>query len=180
MVVVVTRLLPILLLLMLTACAGIGVDPNTLYVDYICTPQGATLYELNTTNLGICPGTVHYAVTDRDRQNGYVALKGITAHWVSGASSSVGQITAYLKNGLHQNFRFERPRNIPGYDVDANYALNLEKNRLLRAQAEAAQVAAAASVVTAVNSAAPPTPAPTLGTHCTTTSIAGTLYTNCY
>jgi hypothetical protein len=170
-----------MLSLLVAACAGLGADPNTIYVDYVCTPRGATLYELNMTNLGMCPGTVHYPITDQDRKNGYVALKGITAHWVSGASSSVSSINAYLTNGLHQNFRFERPRNLPGYDVDANYALNLEKNQLLRAQTEAAQVTAAASVVTAINSSVPtPAPPPTLGTRCTTTNIGNTLYTNCY
>jgi hypothetical protein len=121
-----------------------------------------------------------YKVTDEDRARGYVLLRGMTAYWVSGASSSVGSINAPLANGLHQNFRFERPRNIPGYDVDANYALNLEKNQLLRTQAEAAQVAAAASVITAINSATPPAAAPTVGTRCTTRNVAGTLYTDCY
>jgi hypothetical protein len=178
---VLMQLCSMVLLLVASGCAGLGVDPNTLYVDYVCTPQGATLYQAgDNTNRGACPTTLTYKITDADRARGYAVLRGMTAYWVSGASSSVSSINAYLANGLHQNFHFERPRNIPGYDVDANYALNLEKNQLLGAQMQAAQVSAAASVVAAANAAAPAAPAPRLGTRCTTTNIAGTLYTNCY
>ncbi len=202
------------LVLVLTACAGLFVDPNTLLVDFVCNPEGATLYQnqvnnasptnsLNTcpptfvacrspyvttagtfTAVGTCPTTLQYKITDQDRARGYVSLKGITAYWVSGASSSVNFINANLQNGLHQNLRFERPRDFPNYEADANYALNLEKVRILRAQAEAQETQAAIATlnnaVAAANAAFAAAPAPNFGTHCTTRYLGNTAYTDCY
>lgn len=166
------------LAVVLAGCASISGDSNTLYVQYICNPAGATLYQENTVNLGMCPRTVTYPITEADRARGYVLLKGVTAFWVSGVSSSTTPtIMAYLKSGQQQHFRFERPRDAPNYSVDANYALQLEKAQLLRAQVEAIQDVATNSAVIATNSEQP---APSLRTHCTTNTIGGTTYTNCY
>ena len=160
----------------LSGCASVLGDNNTLYVEYVCNPAGATLYQENTLNIGMCPRTVTYTIADADRTRGNMTLKGVTAFWVSGVSSSTTPtITANLQNGQRQSFRFERPRDAPNYNVDANYALELEKARLLRAQVEAVQDVAANSAVVAANSAPPP-----LRTHCTTSTIGGTTYTNCY
>jgi hypothetical protein len=210
------------LVLFVVACAGFLVDPNTLLVDFVCNPEGATLYQdqqvdnasptnsLNTcpatfvacrspyvttartfgppntlTAVGTCPSTLQYKITDQDKARGYISLRGITAYWVSGASSSVNSINANLQNGRHQNFRFERPRDFPNYETDANYALNLEKLRIMRAQAEAQETQAAIATlnnaVAAANAAfAAPVPAPNLGTHCTTRFLGNTAYTDCY
>jgi hypothetical protein len=178
----------LLTLIFLTGCTGIVTDPNTLLVDFVCSPEGATLYQdqqdsTPTVNLGTCPTTIQYKITDQDRIRGNMILRGVTAYWVSGASSSVKGINANLQNGLHQNLRFERPRSIPGYDVDANYALAFEKNRILRAQAEAEQNQAAIATwsnAIAAASAAYATPPPNFGTHCTTRYIGRTAYTDCY
>jgi hypothetical protein len=134
--------------------------------------RGATLYQEITLRIGTCPATVTYKITDQDRARGSMTLKGVTAFWVSGVSSSVSKITANLQNGLHQHFVFERPRDAPSYSVDANYALELEKNRLLKQQVEAIE-----NITVTVDQS---TPAPTLQTHCTTNRIGTTSYTNCY
>jgi len=135
------------LMLLLAGCAGSGLfeDPNTLHVSYACNPEGATLYQDATnTALGTCPASFPYPITDQDRARGYMLLKGITAKWVSGASTSTAHpMTAYLKEGLQQHVRFERPRDVAGYDIDANYALNLQGNRILATQAQDAANAAA-------------------------------------
>jgi hypothetical protein len=101
-----------------------GCSPS-LYMTYNCNPAGATLQEDNGGNLGSCPKTVHYDISKQDQQNGYMTLKGITANWVSGASVAVSSIHADLQNGDRQSFIFERPKDAPGYDVDARYALAL-------------------------------------------------------
>lgn len=205
-------------LLLVAACAGIIADPNTLLVDFVCNPEGATLYQREPTNVsatsksycppdfiacrnpavtpsltsrsgtltpvGNCPLTARYPISAQDKANGYMTLKGVTAYWVSGASSSVNAINVNLQNGLHQNIRFERPRDFPAYDTDANYALNLEKNRILRAQAEAQETQAAIATfnnaVAAANAAYANAPPPNLGTHCTTRYLGNTAYTDCY
>ena len=133
----------------LTGCAGAALfqDPSTLYVDYMCNPEGATLYQDNVA-VGTCPTRLHYQITDADRAQGYKLLKGTTATWVSGASiSTPAPIIANLKNGLQQHFNLERPRNVAGYDTDANYALNLQRNRILAAQAKAESNAADAAAL---------------------------------
>jgi hypothetical protein len=159
--------------LAVAACASLAEDQNTLYVEYTCNPVGATLYQENTLNLGRCPRTIIYKITDQDRARGSMILKGVTAFWVSGVSSSSSPtISANLANGLHQHFNFERPRDAPNYNVDANYALNLEKNELLKAQVEAIE-----NINVTVDQSSP---APTLRTHCTTNHIGQTAYTNCY
>jgi hypothetical protein len=175
--------------LLVTACTGIGVDPNTMVVDFVCDPQGATLYQIDKVNIGSCPTTLKYQITDEARARGYMELRGITAVWVSGASSSVNLIRADLQKGLRQNFRFDRPRSMPNYDVDANYALQLEKIRIMRAQAEAqkaqadaqqaeATIAALNSAIAAANSAY--TAPRNNEQHCTTTYLGNTAHTDCY
>lgn len=170
--------------LLVVACAGITDDPNTLRVNFICNPAGAALYQDNI-NVGTCPTTLRYQILDQDRAQGQKTLKGITAHWVSGVSSSVSSISANLENGLLQHFRFERPRNIPNYDVDANYAINLEKNQIARAQVEALRAQADAlqnqNVTVTVDNQSAPIQAPSRRTNCTSTrGVGGTVYTNCY
>lgn len=163
--------------MLVVACAGIIDDPNTLRVEFICNPAGATLYQDNV-NLGSCPTTLSYKISEENRSQGYVTLKGLTAYWVSGASSSANSISAELRNGLRQDFHFERPRGAPNYDVDANYALNLEKNRILRAQVEAIQNQ---NITVTMDNQSTPTTAPQRRTNCTSTrGVGGAVYTNCY
>ena len=183
----------IVFLLLLAGCAGAGLfeDPNTLYVNYVCNPEGATLYSNNAT-VGTCPAKLNYKITDQDRARGYMMLSGVTATWVSGASiSTTNPVRASLQNGLQQHFNFERPRNVAGYDTDANYALNLQRNRMLAAQAQAQQEAEGLdklnNAIAAANAGLhstppPPPPPPTLPpqVHCTTMALGGGISTtNC-
>ena len=202
------------LIFVVTGCAGIIADPNTLLVDFVCDPEGATLYQNQAENAsptvsentcpttflacrspyvartlgppqtlapaGICPVTLQYKITDQDRARGYVMLRGVTAYWVSGATSSVNSINANLQNGLHQNFHFERPRSFPAYDVDANYALNLEKTRILKQQAEEqesqAAIATFNNAVAVANAAYANAPPPPAITHTNCYTLANTLH----
>jgi hypothetical protein len=156
----------------LAACASLAEDTSTLYVDFVCNPAGATLYQENKLNFGTCPRTITYKITDQDRARGSMTLKGVTAFWVSGVSSSIPTINASLANGLHQHFNFERPRDAPGYSIDANYALDIEKTRLMKQQVDAIE-----NITVTVDQS---TPAPTLRTHCTTNHIGQMAYTNCF
>jgi len=146
---------------------------DTIHVTLNCDPIGASLHEAETNrNLGVCPKTFDYAVTEQDRQNGYVTLKGITATWVSGASASYSSIRAVLKLGDTPQVEFDRPRSVPGYDVDANYALNVQRNAILAQQAQAAIEANNLTKSLTVINARP--------TSCTTTQIGNMLQTNCH
>jgi hypothetical protein len=164
------RLFAALIAFTSASCASMGTDPNTLVLDIGCTPPGATLYEDNK-NIGLCPRTLNYKLSPEDKARGYALLRGLSALWVSGASTSVSQITAELRLGQRQEFRFERPRSVPNYDVDANYALNLEKNKLLREQVDAIQ-----NITVSVEQ---PPPALPPRTNCVSRRLGGAVYTDC-
>jgi len=110
----------------LTACA------QRLEVGYDCDPPGAELYEeytQNTRNLGTCPMTVTYDITDRQKEQGYILIRGVTARWASGASQSVPASKADLKEGYTKEIQIARPRDVPGYDNDARFGRDLESTR---------------------------------------------------
>ncbi len=119
--------------LLIVSCA------NTLHMTYVCDPAGATLYEAGTDkNFGTCPTTVNYAISKEAKQKGFIDLNGINTIWVSGATVSLPTIHVNLEVGNNQRFLFNRPRNIPNYDIDANYSLNLQRNAIMATQAQEA------------------------------------------
>ena len=124
-------------MLVISGCA------TNLQVTYLSDPPGATLYE-NGRAVGTAPRTLVYSVSKEDKARGYMSLTGITARWVSGASASISSLTANLSQGLRQSYSFQRP-DVPGSDVDANYALQLQRNAILEEQAAAQRSQAAAA-----------------------------------
>jgi hypothetical protein len=116
----------------LMACAGCA---SRLHVTYHSEPQGAVLYQ-GDRHLGTTPVTVTYEVTDEDKKNGFKRLEGTTVRWISGARAEVEHLMAHFKNGFKQVFAFRRP-DVPGYDVDAHYALELQRNAIMAKQAAA-------------------------------------------
>lgn len=173
------------MVLTLSACTTAPtVDPDVLLVDVSCNPFGASLYQANTkTLLGYCPTTLVYRLRDKDRASGVAMLNGIQAIWVSGASAAVDRSTFQLSHGLHQAIAFDRPRDAPHYDIDANYALEIEKNHIQQQQARQAEVQATidqfGNAVAAAN-AAYTNPPPRTSVNCTTNRIGNTSYTNCF
>jgi hypothetical protein len=154
-------------------------------MTYTCDPVGATLREAETnTNFGQCPTTIEYPLTKENKAAGFVNVKGLTATWVSGASVSVSSVHADLRNGRNQQFNFDRPRDVPGYETDANYALNVQRNAIMAQQAQAAanqaQAAAFANYLAATRPSPPPAPVYTAPTTCNTMAIGNTLQTRCY
>ena len=110
----------------LTACA------ERLQVGYTCDPPGAELYEeytQNTRKLGTCPLTVTYDITDRQKEQGYILLRSVTARWASGAAQSLPATKADLKEGYTKDIQIARPRDVPGYEDDAKYGRDLEQSR---------------------------------------------------
>ena len=113
-----------------------GCSTSTMYVTYLSHPPGAALYEGNRA-FGYCPLTLEYNITQENRQRGYMALRGLTVRWVSGASATVPSIQANLDNGTTQQFTFLRPEGATGLQIDVQFALDIERNRILQQQAEA-------------------------------------------
>jgi hypothetical protein len=109
---------------------------TTLQVTYRSEPPGAALYE-GDKHMGTTPVTLNYQVTDEDKKQGHKYLRGTTVRWVSGANAGIPILTADFRNGFNQVFNFRRPDSMPGYDIDANYALQLQRNAIMMMQAAA-------------------------------------------
>jgi len=180
------------------ALAGCGTppalyDPHVVQITFPCNPSGALLAFNNGKYP--CGTTGNFTVTDESIQAGSVVVPSPVAIWVSGASLPVISIRADLsrcRNLIYQyqctplQFLLERPRDVPGYEKDASYALELERNELLRAQnaqlaAQAAQSqdnAFAAAILNGINNAQAAqaarrgvsTSCNTVGTHTSCTS----------
>ena len=116
--------------ILLISC--LGACSHQLSMTYNCAPMGATLYETETgTSFGQCPATVHYNVPIHTK---VMTLKGITAHWPSGATMSAPKVTAYMSAGYNQSYNFERPSNAPGLKKDEDYASKFVKLRQIQQQ----------------------------------------------
>jgi hypothetical protein len=102
---------------------------NQLDMSYSCSPDGPSLSQTNGQSLGECPTNVQYPITQEDRARGYAVLQGVTAKWTSGATASISNITAYLRNGTSQTFHFERPTDAPNAAVDLQYATVFDRKR---------------------------------------------------
>ncbi len=122
--------------LVVVLLSSAGCSTSTLYVTYLSHPPGAALYE-NDRVFGYCPLILEYNITQEDRQRGYMVLRGLTARWVSGASATVPSVQANLNNGTSQQFTFLRPEGAEGLQTDLQFALDLERNRILQQQADA-------------------------------------------
>jgi len=116
------------LCLLVSGCA------TNLQVTYNSEPRGAAVYQ-GSQFVGTAPVALLYRLTDEQRKAGHVRLQGISVRWVSGAQASIDSLTADLRQGPQQMFTFRRPDGVPGYDVDANYALELQRNAIMLLQA---------------------------------------------
>ena len=103
-----------LVLVLLTGCAG-------LQVDYVSDPPGATLYE-GGKMLGVTPARINYQPDQTFTAGGCMKLNGTELKWASGATVSIDFLSVCKKQGTLQHYVFNRP-DVPGRDVDMNYAL---------------------------------------------------------
>jgi hypothetical protein len=170
------RLLLCILFPLASGCA------STLQVTYTSEPSGAALYQGNT-HMGTTPMTLNYQLTEEDKKSGSKNLQGTSVRWVSGASASITYLTADLRIGRNQTFSFRRPDGVPGYDVDANYALQLQRNAIMMLQtaaqfqqAEAARQQAEQTQLLRQQQQQLYVPRQT---NCTSNLIGNTIYTNC-
>lgn len=159
---------------LLSGCA------TTLKVTYDSDPQGAVLYQ-GQQKFGYTPYTLQYQVSDEDKKRGHKIIEGTTVRWASGATAKVNSLRVDLNHtdgwhGLSRGFTFQRPEGVPGSDVDARFALELERTRAIRRQA-AAQERQAAAQEERARAGSGMTTSPT---NCTSTVIGNTVNTSCY
>jgi hypothetical protein len=159
--------------LLLSGCAT-----NQVRVTYYSDPNGAALYE-GQKALGYTPFTLIYPISPQDKARGYVSLSPTKVVWASGASATVQSRIAELSKGTNFHLVFMRP-DVPGRDVDLNFALQLERNRILQEQANAQRDQAFWQMYNAVFNQYQKS-APTYNrTNCTSNVIGNNIYTTCY
>ena len=90
-----------LVLLLLTGCA------SGLQMTYESHPPGATLTESGKV-MGQTPVTLNYNPPETFMNGGCVALKEVTARWISGASVAT-TVTACKSTGMSQRFVLQHP-----------------------------------------------------------------------
>lgn len=117
--------IPAVCALLLAGCA------NTVSLRVDTDPPGATIYA-GGQNFGRAPVTLEYTPTKERLAAGSLNTSPITAVWVSGAKYS--QVVALPTRSGDQQIIFRRPRDVPGYDKDATYGLQLEQLSLMRQQ----------------------------------------------
>jgi hypothetical protein len=152
---------------LLAGCAG-------LRVQYNSDPPGASLYEGGQLK-GVTPVVLNYELDQAFKSGGCTTLRGTSVKWASGAEASISHLTACAHVGRSQQYTFQRP-DVPGRDVDMNYALQVQRNTIMRQQAAAAETAATLQLINALNP--PPPPLPT-SINCSSYRLGNTIQTDC-
>jgi hypothetical protein len=114
-------------------CAGCATN-RALNMTYLSSPEGASLYE-GGRFLGYTPMTLTYqdSLTAFAR-NECLHLNSMHVRWASGVVASAPDLKACPNPGFSQQFVFNRPE-LPGADIDTNYAAQLERDPALQEQA---------------------------------------------
>lgn len=155
-------------MLVLAAVLVSGCAATQIQVDYLSDPPGATLYEGGKA-LGVTPTSLYYAIEPSFENGGCQRARGTSVMWASGAKTEIGHLSLCKNNGYRQNYSFSRP-DVPGRDVDLNYALQLQRNSIMRQQADAATMQAIQAM----------TPAPPRPVTSNSFRVGAQVQTNCY
>ena len=159
----------IALLALLTGCA------TGIRVDYGSDPIGATVYE-DGRSLGTTPMSVRYEPDETFKRGGCMRTKGTSAVWASGARAQISYLELCASRGMVQNYVYGRP-DVPGREIDANFALQLQRNAIMRQQANSA---ATANYLMLLNANRPAPPSFPQQTNCRTVYSGNVANTQCY
>lgn len=117
----------------------------TVSVTVFSDPLGATVYA-NTAaqRAGYSPVLVKYKFNAKAWKSGACQpVQPIKVRWVSGAEATLNAIRVCPANGTKQELTFMRPDGMAGVEVDASFAIELQ--RISAGQASAAYAAAQAA-----------------------------------
>lgn len=149
---------------------------TSIEVAYHSDPQGAALYE-GGKPLGTTPVVVRYAADPAFKAGGCFKARGTSVKWASGAEAGIESMTLCAGQGYTQQYTFSRP-DVAGRDIDMNYALQLQRNNIMRQQANAAQTANTLQFLQTLNPPMPQIPQPL---NCTSRRTSNnTVQTDCW
>jgi hypothetical protein len=117
--------------------AGCATTGPVLSMTYLSDPAGASLYE-GARLLGYTPVTLTY----QDSRAAFahkecLRLNSLHVRWASGVVASAPNLQACPAPGYSQQYMFKRPADVPGVEIDLNYAAQLERDPALQQQASA-------------------------------------------
>jgi hypothetical protein len=116
-------------------CAGCATTGPVLSMTYQSDPEGASLYE-GARLLGYTPVTLTYKDSRTAfAHNECLRLNSLHVRWASGVVASAPNLQACPAPGYSQQFVFKRPADVPGVEIDADYAAQLDRNPAMQQQA---------------------------------------------
>lgn len=147
------RALDGLILVLAGALTGGCVTPRVLNMTYHSDPEGATLYEGGRL-WGYTPLTLTYpGGRAAFARNECLSLNPMQVRWASGVTASITNLQACPATGLLQQYVFVRPASAPGADIDANFAIQLQRNGVMQQQADGQDATAVAEFLRSQNAA---------------------------
>ena len=160
-----------------------GCATNQLQLTIYSDPPGATIYQGEKV-LGYAPLNVRVNEPPEDQKSTIIKVSDAKAVWASGVSRSLKYINLDRSKFTRFQFTFVRP-DVPGREIDVNFALQLERNRILQQQAQAQQDQAFWQMYsTTLNQYRQSyVPAYTTGFksfNCTSRRVGSYVYTDCY
>lgn len=102
-------------------------------------PRGATVFMGPTQQeYGYAPASLKYSLGKHFFRDGRCEnTQQITVRWASGAQAYIPSLALCGGNGKKQEFTFVRPPEAPGGDIDATFALELQRLEIDRRRASA-------------------------------------------
>ncbi len=121
------------LIVLLSGCAG-----NQVLVTYYSNPTGALFFKGQKV-VGYTPVTIEYDVQPGTEKERHLNLQGAKVVWASGASITIDSLDLVQGQGANFYFTFIRP-NVPGREIDFNFASELQQNLMLVQQTESQKI----------------------------------------
>lgn len=140
-------------------------------------PEGAYLTEIDTSkSFGLAPVVVAYdpiSLNQYKNAAGCYLVKGFTATWVSGVTTSINPIQLCGTPAGSYTINLSRDPSLPGLEKDLQFVIQLQTLRAQQQQAKAASDASAAALWSAWSSTQQKS------IQCTTNVVGNAMQTNC-
>ena len=136
------KLFAITLVATVMGCATPGIT-----ITVTSSPDGAYVTSVNKVISGIVPVVGFWEKQSLKRdEKGCFKLQGFTARWASGAVTEVPVLEVCGESDGYYTFNMARDMNVPDFDKDLQFALQVQAVRAQNAQAAASQSAALAAL----------------------------------
>ena len=115
-------------------------------VTFYSEPAGAYIVKLDNSPQGVAPITLLFNSRElMIGENGCFYIPSVTARWVSGASSSIGQLKLCGSPSTNWTYIFKRNLSAPELEKDLQFALQVEalNRRVLSTEAKSSAASAA-------------------------------------